>query len=166
MVPAGLLLSKRIFAIRFATCRITRNLPASGPLLMICHNRIAASQLIRSGLYHSWYKQVPTHCLLLCAIEAGDLLDSVKKIKYHEVPRMSIMSQGNFFYPFYGQKFYCSKTRKKALRTSDLLQSSKSLSLLAVIVSFGNQFIQRIRILPHFGINGFASWHRIYITFR
>ena len=43
----------RIFAIRFATCRITRNLPASGPLLMICHNRIAASQLIRSGLYHS-----------------------------------------------------------------------------------------------------------------
>ena len=43
------------------------------------HNRIAASQPIRSGLYHSWYKQVPTHCLLLCAIEAGDLLDSVKK---------------------------------------------------------------------------------------
>ena len=39
----------------------------------------AASQLIRSGLHHSWYKQVPTHCLLLCAIEAGDLLDSVKK---------------------------------------------------------------------------------------
>ena len=23
-------------------------------------------------------KQVPTNCLLLCAIEAGDLLDSVK----------------------------------------------------------------------------------------
>ena len=44
---------KRIFAIRYATCRITRNPPASGPLLMICHNRIAASQLIRSGLYHS-----------------------------------------------------------------------------------------------------------------
>ena len=95
---------------------------------LLVHNRIAASQLIRSGLYHSWYKQVPTHCLLLCAIEAGDLLNSVKKIKYHEVPRMSIMSQGNFFYPFYGQKFYCSKTRKKTLRTSDLLQSSKSLS--------------------------------------
>ena len=46
---------------------------------LLAHNRIAASQLIRSGLYHSWYKQVPTHCLLLCAIEAGDLLDSVKK---------------------------------------------------------------------------------------
>ena len=45
---------------------------------LLAHNRIAASQLIRSGLYHSWYKQVPTHCLLLFAIEAGDLLDSVK----------------------------------------------------------------------------------------
>ena len=44
---------KRIFTIHLAACRITRNLPASGSLLMICHNRIAASQLIRSGLYHS-----------------------------------------------------------------------------------------------------------------
>ena len=39
--------SKRIFAIRFATCRITRNLPASGPLLMICHNRMLLRSLIR-----------------------------------------------------------------------------------------------------------------------
>ena len=46
---------------------------------LLAHNRVAASQLIRSGLYHSWYKQVPTHCLLLSAIEAGDLPDSVKK---------------------------------------------------------------------------------------
>ena len=30
-------------------------------------------------LAHNRVKQVPTHCLLLHAIEAGDLLDSVKK---------------------------------------------------------------------------------------
>ena len=36
---------KWIFAIRFATCRITRNLPASGPLLMICHNRMLLCSL-------------------------------------------------------------------------------------------------------------------------
>ena len=51
---------------------------------LLAHNRIAASQLIRSGLYHSWYKQVPTHCLLLFAIEAGDLLDSVKLPPYFQ----------------------------------------------------------------------------------
>ena len=45
--------SKRIFAIRFATCSIIRDPPASGSFLMIFHNRVAASQLIRSGLYHS-----------------------------------------------------------------------------------------------------------------
>ena len=48
-----LILVKRIFAIRFATCRIIRDPPASGSFLMIFHNRVAASQLIRSGLYHS-----------------------------------------------------------------------------------------------------------------
>ena len=74
--------SKRIFTIRFATCRIIRDPPASGSFLMIFHNRAAASQLIRSCLYHSWYKQVPTHCLLLRAIEAEDLLDSVEIISW------------------------------------------------------------------------------------
>ena len=78
--------SKRIFAIRFATCRITRNLPASGPLLMICHNRVAASQLIRRSLHSSWYKQAPTHCLLLRAIEAGVLFNSIKKQPTHPGP--------------------------------------------------------------------------------
>ena len=52
-VRGTIMLVKRIFAIRYVTCRITRDPPASGSLLMICHNRIAASQLIRSGLYHS-----------------------------------------------------------------------------------------------------------------
>ena len=55
----------RIFAIRFR---------------YVALHRITASQFIRRGLYPSWYKQVPTHCLLLFAIEAGDLLDSVKYI--------------------------------------------------------------------------------------
>ena len=42
--------SKRIFAIRFATCRITRNLPASGPLLMICHNRMLLRSLKKASV--------------------------------------------------------------------------------------------------------------------
>ena len=46
---------------------------------LLAHNRITAPQFIRRSLHSSWYKQVPTHCLLLFAIEAGDLLDSVKK---------------------------------------------------------------------------------------
>ena len=58
-------------------CRSQSGYSQSASLL--AHNRVAASQLIRSGLYHSLYKQIPTHCLLLRAIEAGDLLDSVKK---------------------------------------------------------------------------------------
>ena len=33
---------------------------------------------IRFATCSFWYKQVPTHCLLLFAIKAGDLLDSVK----------------------------------------------------------------------------------------
>ena len=45
---------------------------------LLAHNRITAPQFIRRILHSSWYKQVPTHCLLLFAIEAGDLLDSVK----------------------------------------------------------------------------------------
>ena len=69
--------SKRIFAIRFATCRITRNLPQAGPH-MICHNRIAASQLIRIACTTPDTSKVPTYCLLLCAIEAGTC-DSVKR---------------------------------------------------------------------------------------
>ena len=36
---------KRIFATRFATCRIIRNPPASGSLLMICHNRMLLRSL-------------------------------------------------------------------------------------------------------------------------
>ena len=46
---------------------------------LLAHNRITAPQFIKRSLHSSWYKQVPTHCLLLFAIEAGDLLDSVKK---------------------------------------------------------------------------------------
>ena len=46
---------------------------------LLAHNRITALQFIRRSLHSSWYKQVPIHCLLLFAIEAGDLLDSVKK---------------------------------------------------------------------------------------
>ena len=45
---------------------------------LLAHNRITAPQFIRRSLHSSWYKQVPTHCLLLFVIEAGDLLDSVK----------------------------------------------------------------------------------------
>ena len=71
-------MKKQLFAIRFATCRITRNLPASGPLLLICHNRMLLRSL-SEWLAPLRYKQVPIRCLLLCAIEAGDLLDSVKK---------------------------------------------------------------------------------------
>ena len=46
---------------------------------LLAHNRITAPQFIRRSLHSSWYKQVPTHCLLLFATPAGDLLDSVKK---------------------------------------------------------------------------------------
>ena len=46
---------------------------------LLAHNQITAPQFIRKSLHSSWYKQVPTHCLLLFAIEAGDLLDLVKK---------------------------------------------------------------------------------------
>ena len=53
---------------------------------MICHNRVAASQLIRRSLHSSWYKQAPTHCLLLRAIEARVLLDSIKKQPTHPGP--------------------------------------------------------------------------------
>ena len=48
------------------------------PLRYVALHQITAPQFIRRSLHSSWYKQVPTHCLLLFAIEAGDLLDSVK----------------------------------------------------------------------------------------
>ena len=48
------------------------------PLRYVALHRITASQFIRRSLHSPWYKQVPTPCLLLFAIEAGDLLDSVK----------------------------------------------------------------------------------------
>ena len=48
------------------------------PLRYVALHRITAPQFIRRSLHSSWYKQVPTHCLSLFAIEAGDLLDSVK----------------------------------------------------------------------------------------
>ena len=47
------------------------------PLSLLAHNQITASQFIRRGLYPFCYKQVPTHCLFLSAIEAADLLDLV-----------------------------------------------------------------------------------------
>ena len=51
--------------------------------LLLAHNQITAPQFIRRRLHASWYKQVPTHCLLLFAIEAGDLLDLVKMDRGH-----------------------------------------------------------------------------------
>ena len=53
------------------------------PLSLLAHNQITASQFIRRGLYPFWYKQVPTHYLLLFAIEAGDLLDLVKNWRFN-----------------------------------------------------------------------------------
>ena len=50
---------------------------------LLAHNRITAPQFIRRSLHSSWYKQVPTHCLLLFATSAGDLLDSVKINRLH-----------------------------------------------------------------------------------
>ena len=52
------------------------------PLRYAALHQITAPQFIRRSLHSSWYKQVPTHCLLLFAIEAGDLLDLVKRAKY------------------------------------------------------------------------------------
>ena len=49
------------------------------PLRYLLINQITAPQFIRRRLHASGYKQVPTHCLLLFTIEAGDLLDLVKK---------------------------------------------------------------------------------------
>jgi len=46
---------------------------------LLAHNQITAPKFISRSLHSSWYKQVPTHCLFLFAIEAGDLLDLVKK---------------------------------------------------------------------------------------
>ena len=51
---------------------------------LLAHNRITAPQFIRRSLHSSWYKQVPTHCLLLFARETGDLLDSVKLPPYFQ----------------------------------------------------------------------------------
>ena len=59
---------------------------------LLSHNRITAPQFIRMSLHSSWYKQVPTHCLLLFAIEAGDLLDSVKIIHLYSIKVIEISS--------------------------------------------------------------------------
>ena len=48
------------------------------PLRYVALHQITAPQFIRRSLHSSWYKQIPTHCLLLFTIEAGDLLDLVK----------------------------------------------------------------------------------------
>ena len=70
---------KRTFAIRFATCKIIRNPPASGPPLMIFHerSRFATCQ---------WELSTPTdisipltHRLVLRALEAGECLSAFKK---------------------------------------------------------------------------------------
>ena len=46
---------------------------------LLAHNQIAATQLIRRGLPPLLIQASPHPCLLLFAIEAGDLLDLVKK---------------------------------------------------------------------------------------
>ena len=57
--------------------------------LLLAHNQITAPQFIRRSFHSSWYKQVPTYYLLLFAIEAGDLPDSVK-----------LMQRNWFYYTF------------------------------------------------------------------
>ena len=44
---------------------------------------LSSIKLMTLSLHSSWYKQVPTHCLLLFATSAGDLLDSVKINRLH-----------------------------------------------------------------------------------
>ena len=52
------------------------------PLSLLAHNRITAPQFIRRGLYPSWYKQIPTHCLLLFATPQGTYLIWLKCLLY------------------------------------------------------------------------------------
>ena len=68
---------------------------------LLAHNRITAPQFIRRSLHSSWYKQVPTHCLLLFAIEAGDLLDSVKIRK--------ILCNRSFFLIYQDLFWFCTR---------------------------------------------------------
>ena len=55
------------------------------PLLLLAHNQIAATQLIRRGL-PLLIQASPHPCLLLFAIEAGDFLDLVKEMKMRQFP--------------------------------------------------------------------------------
>ena len=59
-------------------CTCTQSSRYSQSASLPAHNQITAPQFIRRNLHSSWYKQIPTHCLLLFTIEAGDLLDLVK----------------------------------------------------------------------------------------
>ena len=59
-------------------CTCTQSSGYSQSASLPAHNQITAPQFIRRNLHSSWYKQIPTHCLLLFTIEAGDLLDLVK----------------------------------------------------------------------------------------
>lgn len=52
------------------------------PLSLLAHNRISAPHRIGRSLYPSWYKQVPTHFSLLFAIEAWNLLGSLKQMGF------------------------------------------------------------------------------------
>ena len=69
---------------------------------LLAHSRITASQFIRWDLYPTWYKQVPTHHLMICTFEAGDLLDSIK------IPVRFLQPAFLYFYLF---QFYSIFTR-------------------------------------------------------
>ena len=49
------------------------------PLRYVALHQITAPQFIRRSLHSSWYKQVPTHCLLLFATPQGTYLIWLKK---------------------------------------------------------------------------------------
>ena len=76
---------------------------------LLAHNKITALQFIRRRFSSSWYKQVHALCLLLFAIKAGDLLNSVPNLisMYHEAYWRCYCSLIIF------RKFFCERRPQK-----------------------------------------------------
>ena len=70
----------RLVAKTFCVKLVSESSGYSQSASLLAHNQIAATQLIRRGL-PLLIQASPHPCLLLFAIEAGDLLDLVKHLR-------------------------------------------------------------------------------------
>ena len=118
---------------------------------LLAHNRITAPQFIRRSLHSSWYKQVPTHCLLLFAIEAGDLLDSVKKIPSGSDDADTSCTEGILHTHFSNFRFLSASQHRKKIIHFPRFESG-----------FSSFMMYYIRLFYKFPIYAFSSFFQAY----